>query len=67
MRQVRKLMLLKSDWFAIVIATLGVAVVVWYGWDARDEYPAMKKIIYSLLGLVLALWIMTLYVTFGIK
>ena len=60
-------MLLKSDWFAIVIATLGAAVVVWHGWNARDEYPAMKKIIYGLLGLVLALWIMILYVTFGLQ
>ena len=60
-------MLLKSDWFAIVIATLGAAVVVWHGWNARDEYPAMKKIIYGLLRLVLALWIMILYVTFGLE
>jgi bacteriorhodopsin len=60
-------MLLKSDWFAIVIATLGAAVVVWHGLNARDEYPAMKKIIYGLLGLVLALWIMILYVTFGLE
>ena len=60
-------MLLKSDWFAIAIAMLGVAVVVWQGWNARNEYPAMKKIIYGLLGLVLALWIMILYVTFGLQ
>jgi bacteriorhodopsin len=58
-------MLLKSDWFAIAIAMFGVAVVVWQGWNARNEYPAMKKIIYSLLGLTLALWIMISYVTFG--
>ena len=60
-------MLLKSDWFAIAIAMFGVAVVVWQGWNARNEYPAMKKIIYGLLGLTLALWIMISYATFGLN
>jgi len=60
-------MLLKSDWFAIAIATFGVAVVMWQGWSSRNEYPAMKKIIYGLLGLTLALWIMISYITFGLN
>jgi hypothetical protein len=60
-------MLLKSDWFAIAIAMFGVAVVVWQGWNARNEYPAMKKIIYGLLGLTVALWIAISYVTFGLN
>ena len=54
-------MLLKSDWVAIVIATLGTGVVVYYGWDSRHEHPTMKKILYTLLGLMLVLWGLCIY------
>jgi NADH:ubiquinone oxidoreductase subunit 4 (subunit M) len=51
-------MLLKSDWFAIAIATVGVGIVIYLGWDSRHENPIMKKIIYTLLGLMAVLWIL---------
>ena len=49
-------MLLKTDWLAIVIATFGVAVVVYYGWSSRNENPVMKKILYTLLAFIAILW-----------
>ena len=54
-------MLLKTDWVAIVIATLGTGVVVYYGWASRHEHPTMKKILYTLLGLMLVLWGLCIY------
>ncbi len=60
-------MLLKSDWFAIAIATFGVAVIAWQGWNARDEYPAMKKIIYTLLVFTAILWGLITYMSFGMN
>jgi hypothetical protein len=59
-------MLLKSDWFAIALATFGVAVVVWQGWSSRNEYPAMKKIIYTLLVAWLILWLLIAAMIFGL-
>jgi len=56
-------MLLKSDWVAIVIATVGAGVVTYYGWSSRNEHPAMKKIIYTLLGLIFVLWMMCAFLT----
>jgi NADH:ubiquinone oxidoreductase subunit 4 (subunit M) len=50
--------LLKTDWFAIVIATLGVGVVVYHGWEARHKDPIMKRIVYGLLALIALLWAM---------
>ena len=38
-------MLLKSDWVAIVIATLGTGVVMYYGWSSRNEHPIMRRIL----------------------
>lgn len=60
-------MLLKSDWFAIAIATFGVAVVVCQGWSSRNEHPTMKKIIYTLLAFTFILWAMVVFTTFGVK
>ncbi len=51
-------MLLKTDWFAIVIATLGVGVIVYHGWGARNSDPIMRRIVYGLLALIVLLWVM---------
>jgi bacteriorhodopsin len=56
-------MLLKSDWVAVVIAVLGTAVVVYYGWDSRHENPTMKKILYTLLTFVFILLMSCVYLT----
>lgn len=56
-----EIMLLKTDWVAIVIATLGTGVVMYYGWASRHEHPTMKKILYTLLGLMLVLWGLCIY------
>lgn len=48
--------LLKSDWFAVAIATFGTAMVTYYGWSVRNENPIMKKILYTLLVFMLILW-----------
>jgi ABC-type nickel/cobalt efflux system permease component RcnA len=50
--------MLKTDWVAVFIATFGVAVIVWHGWNSRKADPVMKKIIYGLLGLIGLLWLM---------
>jgi hypothetical protein len=36
--------MLKTDWVAVFIATFGVAVIVWHGWNSRKADPVMKKI-----------------------
>ena len=54
-------MLLRTDWAAIVIATLGAGVVGYHGWTSRNADPTMKKIIYSLLGLITLLWAMSIF------
>ncbi len=56
-------MLLKSDWVAVVIAVLGTAVVMYYGWDSRHENPTMKKILYTLLTFVFILLMSCVYLT----
>lgn len=58
-------MLLKTDWFAIAIATFGVGVVVYYGWDSRKAYPPFRKLIYGLLGLMTILWILIILLLLG--
>jgi tryptophan-rich sensory protein len=50
--------MLKTDWIAVFIATAGVAVIVWHGWNSRNVDPIMKKIIYGLLALIGLLWLM---------
>jgi len=55
-------MLLKSDWVAIVIATLGAGVVVYHGWSSRHENPTIKKILYTLLMFMFILWMLCVYV-----
>jgi hypothetical protein len=50
--------MLKTDWIAVFIATAGVAVIVWHGWNSRNADPIMKKIVYGLLGLISLLWLM---------
>jgi hypothetical protein len=54
-------MLLKTDWVAIVIATLGTGVVMYYGWSSRKEHPIMRRILYTLLALMLVLWGLCIY------
>ena len=56
-----EIMLLKTDWVAIVIATLGTGVVMYYGWASRHEHPTMKKILYTLLTFMFILWMMCAY------
>ena len=60
-------MLLKSDWVAIVIATLGTGVVMYYGWASRHEHPTMKKILYTLLTLMFILWMMCIYLMVSVN
>ena len=60
-------MLLKSDWVAIVIATLGTGVVMYYGWSSRHENPTMKKILYTLLTLMFILWMMCIYLMVSVN
>ena len=60
-------MLLKSDWVAIVIATLGTAVVMYYGWSSRHENPIMKKILYTLLTFMFILWMMCVYLMVSVN
>lgn len=55
-------MLLKTDWVAIVIATFGVGVMMYYGWSARNENPVMKKILYTLLVFITILWGLCSYI-----
>ena len=50
--------MLKTDWVAVIIATVGAGVVAWHGWNSRNVDPIMKKIIYGLLGLITLLWVM---------
>ena len=50
--------MLKTDWVAVIIATIGVAVVAYHGWSSRNVDPIMKKIVYGLLALITLLWIM---------
>lgn len=58
-------MLLKTDWFAIAIATFGVACITYYGWDSRKVYPPLKKLIYVLLGLMSVLWALIVIMLLG--
>jgi len=58
----REKMLLKTDWVSITIATFGAGVVVYCGWSARNEHPAMKKILYTLLFLITVLWGLCAYI-----
>ena len=60
-------MLLKSDWVAIVIATLGTGVVMYYGWSSRHENPIMKKILYTLLTFMFILWMMCVYLMVNVN
>lgn len=60
-------MLLKSDWVAIVIATLGTGVVMYYGWSSRHENPIMKKILYTLLTFMFILWMMCVYLMVSVN
>ena len=62
-----EIMLLKTDWVAIVIATLGTGVVMYYGWASRHEHPTMKKILYTLLGLMLVLWGLCIYLMVSVN
>jgi tryptophan-rich sensory protein len=57
--------MLKTDWVAVFIATLGVAVIVWHGWNSRNADPIMKKILYGLLALISLLWIMMMVILVG--
>jgi len=58
--------LTKSDWLSVMIATFGVGIVMYYGWSARNENPVMKKILYTLLGFIFALWILCALVVFNV-
>lgn len=60
-------MLLKSDWVAIVIATLGTGVVMYYGWSSRHENPIMKKILYTLLTFMFILWMLCVYLMVSVN
>ena len=57
--------MLKTDWIAVFIATAGVAVIVWHGWNSRKADPVMRKILYGLLALISLLWIMMLVILVG--
>jgi tryptophan-rich sensory protein len=57
--------MLKTDWVAVFIATVGVAVIVWHGWNSRKADPIMRKILYGLLALIGLLWIMMLVLLVG--
>lgn len=57
--------MLKTDWVAVFIATFGVAVIVWHGWNSRKADPAMRKILYGLLALISLLWIMLMIMLVG--
>ena len=57
--------MLKTDWVAVIIATLGTAVVVWHGWNSRNVDPVMRKIVYGLLALITLLWIMMTVLLMG--
>ena len=57
--------LLKTDWFAIVIATLGVGLVVYYGWSLKKENPVVKKLLYTLIVLMIIIWSMCTYLLLG--
>ena len=57
--------LLKTDWFAIVIATLGAGLVVYYGWSLKKENPVVKKLLYTLIVLMIILWSMCTYLLLG--
>jgi tryptophan-rich sensory protein len=57
--------MLKTDWVAVFIATFGVAVIVWHGWNSRKADPVMRKILYGLLALISLLWIMLMIMLVG--
>ena len=57
--------LLKTDWFAIVIATLGAGLVTYYGWTLRKENPVVKKLLYALIALMAIIWVMCTYLLLG--
>lgn len=57
--------LLKTDWFAIVIATLGAGLVVYYGWSLKKENPVVKKLLYTLIVLMIIIWSMCAYLLLG--
>lgn len=57
--------MLKTDWVAVFIATFGVAVIVWHGWNSRKADPIMRKILYGLLALISLLWIMMMVLLVG--
>lgn len=57
--------LLKTDWFAVVIATLGVGLVVYYGWSLKKENPVVKKLLYTLIVLMIIIWSMCTYLLLG--
>ena len=57
--------LLKTDWFAIVIATLGAGLVVYYGWSLKKENPVVKKLLYTLIVLMIIIWSMCTYLVLG--
>lgn len=54
--------LLKTDWISIAIATLGAGVVLYCGWSARNEDPVLKKILYTLLVFITAMWGLCTYI-----
>ena len=57
--------MLKTDWVAVFIATFGVAVITWHGWNSRKADPVMRKILYGLLALISLLWIMLMIMLVG--
>ena len=57
--------LLKTDWFAIVIATLGAGLVVYYGWSLKKENPVVKKLLYTLIVLMIIIWSMCTFLVLG--
>jgi hypothetical protein len=64
-------MLLKTDWFAIAIATFAVIFLVFYVWSSRKlyseikSYPALRKLVGALIGLLTILWVLIALLLLG--